>query len=113
MREIKAIIQPFMLEKVCDALAQIDGLPGITVSHVMGWGRAREVEATETSVESGKTFGKKTKLEIVVPKALASTVVKTIAESAHTGTVGDGKIFLYEVSDVVRIRTGESGESAI
>jgi nitrogen regulatory protein P-II 1 len=113
MREIKAIIQPFMLGKVCDALSQIDGLPGITVSHVMGWGKARAVGATETSMESGKTFAKKTKLEIVVPEALASTVVKTIAESAHTGNVGDGKIFVYLVSDLVKIRTGESGELAI
>lgn len=113
MKEIKAIIQPFMLGKVCDALSQVDGLPGITVSDVVGWGKARAVGSDETSEVSGKTFAKKTKLEIVVPEALAPTVVETIAASARTGSVGDGKIFTYEVADVVKIRTGEHGESAI
>ena len=113
MREIKAIIQPFMLGKVCDALSQIEGLPGVTVSDVRGWGKARAVDATDTVVESGSTFVRKTKVEIVVPEALAATVIETIAESARTGNVGDGKIFAYRVSDVLKIRTGERGETAI
>lgn len=113
MREIKAIIQPFMLGKVCDALSQVEDLPGITVSDVIGWGKTRAVDASETAAESGSSFAKKTKLEIVVPEGMAATVVETIAASARTGNVGDGKIFTYQVSDVVKIRTGERGESAI
>jgi nitrogen regulatory protein P-II 1 len=113
MKEIKAIIQPFMLGKVCEALSQIDDLPGITVSDVVGWGKARTVDSDDTSEVSGKTFAKRTKVEIVVPDALTDAVVETIAESARTGNVVDGRIFVYGVSDVVRIRTGEHGESAI
>ena len=113
MREIKAIIQPFMLGKVCDALSQIEGLPGVTVSDVRGWGKARAVDATDTVVESGSTFVRKTKVEIVVPEALAATVIETIAESARTGNVGDGKIFVSDIDKIIRIRTGETDDEAI
>ena len=113
MKEIKAIIQPFMLGKVCDALRQIPGLSGITVSQVSGWGRTRAVGATHIVQEAGCTFARKTKVEIVVPSALADEVVAAVSEAAHTGKVGDGKIFVHELDDVVKIRTGEHGEPAI
>ena len=113
MKEIKAIIQPFMLAKVCDALRQIPDLPGITVSQVMGWGKARGAHAADTVEEAGCTFARKTKVEVVVPNPLADQVIQAIARSAHTGNVGDGKVFVHELSEVVKIRTGERGEEAI
>ena len=113
MKEIKAIIQPFMFDKVCDALRQIPGLPGMTVSQVSGWGKARAAQATDTTQEAGRTFARKTKIEVVVSSALADQVVAAIASAAHTGNVGDGKIFVHDLSEVVKIRTGEHGEAAI
>lgn len=113
MKEIKAIIQPFMLDKVCDALRQIPDLPGMTVSQVIGWGKARAAQAKDTVQEAGCTFARKTKIEIVVPSALADQVVDAIVKAAHTGNVGDGKIFVHDLADVVKIRTGEHGEAAI
>lgn len=113
MREIKAIIQPFMLEKVLHALAALDDLPGVTVSQVIGWGRSRAVDAGDTVHEAGHAFAKKTKLEIVVPRSLAPRVMETLVQAARTGRPGDGKIFEVEVTRAVKIRTGEEGEAAI
>lgn len=113
MKEIKAIIQPFMLQKVCEELQRIVGLPGVTVSQVMGWGKALAADTEDTVEESGYIFARKTKLEVVVPDALAGKVVAVIVEAARTGNAGDGKVFVYEVSEVVKIRTGERGEDAI
>lgn len=109
MKEIKAIIQPFMVEKVIDALAAIEGLPGITVSEVKGFGRTRG--RTQSSHVEPFRYLKKTKLEIVVPDVLAATVVESIKQHAHTGNLGDGKIFVLSVEDAIRIRTGEHEES--
>ena len=113
MKEIKAIIQPFMLGKVCEALRDIEGLPGITVSQVLGWGRAQPLDTEKLVEECGCTFSEKTKVEVVVPAALAERVVTAIAEAARTGNVGDGRIFVHDLADVVKIRTGERGESGI
>lgn len=113
MKEVKAIIQPFMLSKVVEALKGIEGLPGVTVSDVRGFGRARAVGSPEAVTEGSVEYVKKAKLEIVVPDALVAIVVKTIRDLAHTGNAGDGKIFVYPVADVVRIRTGERGEAGI
>jgi nitrogen regulatory protein PII len=113
MKEIKAIIQPFMLSKVCEELGRIDGLPGLTVSSVLGWGKTRGVGATDAVHEAGHTFARKAKVELVVPARLAEEVVEAISRAARTGNVGDGKIFVYELSDAVKIRTGEHGEAAI
>jgi nitrogen regulatory protein P-II 1 len=113
MKEIKAIIQPYMMDDVCDALGQIDGLPGLTVSQVLGFGKTRAVGAENVVEEGGRAFAQKTKLEVVVTDDMVSTVVGAIARAAHTGKPGDGKIFIYEVSDVVQIRTGERGEAGI
>lgn len=104
MKEIKAIIQPFMAEKVISALAAIEGLPGITVSEVNGFGRTRG--RTETNSDEPIRRLKKTKLEIVVPDAMVSEVVESIQRHAHTGNLGDGKIFVLPVETAIRIRTG-------
>ena len=112
MKEIKAIIQPFMLEKVLDSLREIEGLPGITVSEVRGFGRTRG-RSSDVRTEEPVQYLKKSKVEVVVPDNLVERVVRTIQKHAHTGNLGDGKIFVYEVADVIRIRTGERGSAAI
>lgn len=113
MKEIKAIIQPFVADQVLTALREMPELPGATVSEVKGFGRGRALGGPDSSDEA-EIFGvKKIKLEIVVPHDLVGTVVQVIQQNAHTGNLGDGKIFIYNVEDVVRIRTGEKGERAI
>jgi len=113
MKEIKAIIQPFMLEKVLDALAEYEPLPGITISHVQGWGKTRPPDAAQTTTVGGHAVAQKCKVEIVVTDDLAPRVADLIATAARTGNPGDGKVFLVDVLDVVKIRTGERGESAL
>ena len=107
MKEIKAIIKPARLGTVLSALRLIKGLPGITISEVKGFGK------TKKSSDEILEHDHKTKLEIIVPDELAEMTVKVIEENARTGGKGDGKIFISEVLDVVRIRTGERGRSAI
>lgn len=113
MKEIKAVIQPFMLSKVVEALKEIEGVPGVTVSEVRGFGRARAVGSPNPVLYEGTEYVKKAKLEIVVPDDLVESVLKVIVEKAHTGNAGDGKVFVYPVFDVVKIRSGERGEKAI
>ena len=113
MREIKAIIQPFMLEAVLRALAAIDDLPGVTVSQVIGWGKSRADDAEHPVEEAGHAFAKKTKLELVVPASLAPRVVETIVLAARTGSPGDGKVFEYQVERAVKIRSGDEDEAAL
>ncbi|HEY4683641.1 MAG TPA: P-II family nitrogen regulator [Candidatus Acidoferrales bacterium] len=113
MKEIKAIIQPFVADKVISSLREMTDLPGVTVSQVKGFGRGRALGRPD-SPEEAEIFGvKKIKLEIVVPDDLVEKVVQLIAKHAHTGNPGDGKIFVSTVDDVVKIRTGERGEKAI
>lgn len=108
MKEIKAIIQTTVLDKVLMALHAIKGLPGSTVSHVHGHRRA---DGTEH--EHALEYDERAKLEIVVNDADVKRVVETIWKSARTGSKGDGKIFVIDCTDAVRIRTGEKGEDAI
>jgi nitrogen regulatory protein P-II 1 len=112
MKEIKAIIQTFMLDKVLDGLREIEELPGITVSEVHGFGRTRGRSA-DAEADELVQYVKKSKIEVVVSDDHVERVVRTIQEHAHTGNIGDGKIFVYEVADVIRIRTGERGRAAI
>jgi nitrogen regulatory protein P-II 1 len=109
MKEIKAVVKRVMLDKVIDSLQELPHLPGITMSMVYGFQRSDPSNGPPDLTGEAKMA----KLEVVVPDALAEKVIETIARSAHTGLSGDGKIFVYEVTDVVRIRTGERGESAI
>jgi len=109
MREIKAVIQPFMLTKVIEALRAIPELPGITTSHVREYGGTHGTDANADLVEATD----KVKLEIVVSDSMVEKVVQIIASNAHTGNTGDGKIFVYTVMDVLKIRTGQRGSEAI
>ncbi len=113
MKEIKAIIQPFMLTRVVTALHKIEGLPGITISEIKGFGKTRGNKEKELSDEGIYEFIQKNKIEIVVQDDLAETVVNSIQENAHTGNPGDGKIFVLDVENVVKIRTNERGKEAV
>ena len=113
MKEIKAVVQPFMLDNVLDALREYSDPPGVTVSQVVGWGKTRAARADDVDREGGLVFVKKTKIEIVLDDDAAETVVDLIARATKTGRPGDGKIFIYNVEDVVKIRTGERGVNAV
>jgi nitrogen regulatory protein P-II 1 len=113
MKEIKAIIQPHMLDQVLAALRDYRGLPGVTVSEVLGWGKSRAESASGTVREGGFAFAKKTKLEIVVADEIVEPIVDLITRAARTGRPGDGKIFIIDVNDSVKIRTGDRGVTAV
>ena len=112
MKKIEAIIKPFKLDEVKDALNEI-GIQGMTVTEVKGFGRQKGHTELYRGAEYVVDFIPKIKLEIVVPDDLAAKVVKTVEQVAKTGKIGDGKIFVYSVDEVVRIRTGETGEAAV
>jgi nitrogen regulatory protein P-II 1 len=113
MKEIKAMIQPFMLSKVVDALHKIPEFPGLTVTKVQGFGREKGKGSPHSIVEDLIDYVPKVKLEIIVRDGMLDAVVETITSSAHTGNKGDGKIFIYDVMDAIRIKTKERGESAV
>ena len=112
MKKIEAIIKPFKLDEVKDALNEI-GIQGITVSEVKGFGRQKGHTELYRGAEYVVDFLPKVKMEIIVADTLVARVLETIEKSAKTGRIGDGKIFVTEVLEVVRIRTGERGEAAI
>lgn len=112
MKKIEAIIKPFKLDEVKDALNGI-GIQGMTVTEVKGFGRQKGYIEVYRGREYEVRFLPKVKIEIIVPDTLVDVVIDTIVERAKTGNVGDGKIFVYPVEDVIRIRTGEKGEEAI
>ncbi len=109
IREIKAIIKPERLSDVLRALHTMPNLPGVTVSTVRGFGRRYPPEGTEQTFDEIEM----TKLEIVVPAAIAQDVIRAIEQAAHTGRVGDGKIFLIPVEYAVKIRSGEQDVRAL
>lgn len=112
MKKIEAIIRHFKLDDVKKALTD-QGVAGMTVSEVRGFGRQKGHTEMYRGTEYEVDFVPKIKLEVVVGDAKLQTVLDTVMRAAQTGKVGDGKIFVSDLSDVVRIRTGESGESAI
>lgn len=112
MKKIEAIIKPFKLDEVKDALNEI-GVKGMTVSEVKGFGRQKGHIELYRGAEYEISFVPKIKIEIVTSDDRVEAIIEAILRSAKTGNIGDGKIFLSEVSDVIRIRTGESGASAI
>ena len=112
MKKIEAIIKPFKLDDVVEALSEI-GVEGVSVSEIRGFGRQKGRTEIYKGAEYVVDFLPKTKLEIVVNDALADAAVEAIVRSARTGKIGDGKIFVYDVARVVRIRTGEEDENAI
>ena len=112
MKKIEAIIKPFKLDEVKDALNAI-GVQGMTVTEVKGFGRQKGHIELYRGAEYDVSFIPKVKLEIVVSDTKASEIVATIAGKANTGKIGDGKIFVYTVEEAIRIRTGERGETAL
>jgi nitrogen regulatory protein P-II 1 len=112
MKLIEAIIKPFKLDEVKDALNDI-GIEGITVSEVKGFGRQKGHTELYRGAEYVVDFIPKIKVEIAVSDELVSKVVETIQNSAKTGRIGDGKIFIISLEEAVRIRTGEKGTDAI
>lgn len=112
MKKIEAVIKPFKLEDVKDALAEI-GITGMTVSEVKGYGRQKGHSELYRGAEYVVDFLPKIKMEMVVTDEQVDEVVNTIAEVAATGKIGDGKIFVYDIEKVIRIRTGETGPDAI
>lgn len=112
MKKIEAIIKPFKLDDVKEALNKI-GIHGITVTEVKGFGRQKGHTEIYRGAEYRVDFVPKSKLEIVCSDEVAGSIIETIENSARTGNIGDGKIFISTIEEVVRIRTGEKGEPAI
>src|SRR5574341_1364732 len=112
MKMIKAIIQPFKLDEVKDALYNI-GVQGMTVMEVKGFGRQKGHKEIYRGSEYDLAFIPKLEIETVISADLADKVVQTISNTAGTGKIGDGKIFVIPIEDAVRIRTGEKGERAL
>ena len=112
MKKVEAIIKPFKLDEVKEALSSI-GVQGLTVSEVKGFGRQKGHTELYRGAEYVVDFLPKVKLEIIVSDELAAQVVETIERSARTGRIGDGKIFVMPMEEVVRIRTGERGANAL
>ena len=112
MKKIEAIIKPFKLDDVKEALAE-GGVKGLTVTEVKGFGRQRGHRELYRGAEYQVDFVSKLKIEIVVGDTQAGDVINVIQEKARTGQIGDGKVFVLPVEQVFRIRTGESGEEAV
>ncbi len=112
MVKIEAIIQPFKLEEVKEALKRI-GIDGMTVTEVRGHGRQKGHKEMYRGREYNVDLLPKVKIEMVVPSARKEEVIRTVADAAKTGQIGDGKIFVYQVVEAIRIRNDERGESAL
>ena len=112
MKKIEAIIKPFKLDEVREALSEI-GITGLTVSEVKGFGRQKGHTELYRGAEYVVDFLPKVKLELIIGDAQADQAIEAIVKAARTGKIGDGKIFVTTVEQVVRIRTGESGEAAV
>jgi nitrogen regulatory protein P-II 1 len=112
MKKIEAIIKPFKLDDVKDGLSNI-GVKGLSVTEIKGFGRQRGHKEVYRGAEYQVDFVSKIKMEVVLESELVPEAVKTIQEKAHTGQIGDGKIFIIPVDDAIRIRTGETGKEAI
>lgn len=112
MKKIEAIIKPFKLEDVKDALSEV-GISGMTVTDVKGYGRQQGHSELYRGAEYVVDFLAKTKLEIVVNDDDVENCVNLISEAAKTGKIGDGKIFVMPIDEVIRIRTGETGDEAV
>jgi nitrogen regulatory protein P-II 1 len=112
MKKVEAIFKPFKLEEVTDALARV-GIEGLTVSEVRGFGRQQGHAELYRGAEYVVEFLPKMKLEVVVDDAKTAQVVDAICSAAHTGRIGDGKIFVLGIDEALRIRTGERGGEAV
>ncbi|MBM3378232.1 MAG: P-II family nitrogen regulator [Betaproteobacteria bacterium] len=112
MKRITAIIKPFKLDEVRESLAEV-GIAGLTVSEVKGFGRQKGHTELYRGAEYVVDFLPKVKIEVIVASAMVERTVEAIVAAARTGRIGDGKIFVESVEEVIRIRTGETGEAAV
>ena len=112
MKKIEAVIQPFKLEEVKEALKSI-GVDGMTITEVRGHGRQKGHKEVYRGQEYNVDLLPKVKLEMIVASTRADEVVRTVMTAARTGNIGDGKIFIYDVADAIRIRNDDRGESAL
>jgi nitrogen regulatory protein P-II 1 len=112
MKKIEAIVKPFKLDEVREALSEL-GVTGLTVTEVKGFGRQKGHTELYRGAEYVVDFLPKVKVEVVIPDSLTERAIESIVKAARTGKIGDGKIFVTSVEQVIRIRTGESGEAAV
>jgi nitrogen regulatory protein P-II 1 len=112
MRKVEAVIKPFKLDEVREALSEI-GVTGLTVTEVKGFGRQRGHTELYRGAEYVVDFLPKVKVEVIVADTLVERAIDAVVKAARTGKIGDGKIFVTAVEQVIRIRTGESGEAAV
>ena len=112
MKLIMAVIKPFKLDAVRTALTEL-GVEGMTVSEVKGFGRQKGQTEVYRGAEYNVEFVPKVRLEIVVDDQRAGRVIEAVAQASHTGKIGDGKIFVYDIDQAIRIRTGETGDDAL
>ncbi len=112
MKKVEAVIKPFKLDEVKEALREI-GVTGMTVTEVKGFGRQKGHTEIYRGAEYIVDFLPKVKIEVVVPDNMVEQVVEAIRNAAYTGKIGDGKIFVTHIEEVIRIRTGERGEEAL
>ena len=112
MKKIEAIIKPFKLDEVREALSEI-GVTGLTVTEVKGFGRQKGHTELYRGAEYVVDFLPKVKVEVVLADNQVDAAIEAIIKAAHTGKIGDGKIFVYDLQQVVRIRTGETGNEAL
>ena len=112
MKKIEAIVKPFKLDEVREALSEL-GVTGLTVTEVKGFGRQKGHTELYRGAEYVVDFLPKVKVEVVLADAMAERAIEAIVKAARTGKIGDGKIFVTTVEQVIRIRTGESGEAAV
>jgi len=113
MKEIKAVIRPSKLLEVTEELHRIENLPGVTVSEIKGFGKGRAKNAKDKIVYEMVEFVPRVQLEVVVNDEMVDEVVNVIQKFSHTGNTGDGKIFVVNVEETVKIRTNERGRKAI
>ncbi|MDH5668605.1 MAG: P-II family nitrogen regulator [Nitrospira sp.] len=112
MKLVEAVIKPFKLDEVKDALLEM-GIEGMTVSEVKGFGRQKGHKETYRGQEYTIEFVPKVKIEVAVTDAVVAEVIEAIIRAAKTGSIGDGKIFVRDLTEVIRIRTGETGDTAL
>jgi len=112
VKKIEAIVKPFKLDEVREALAEV-GVTGLTVTEVKGFGRQKGHTELYRGAEYVVDFLPKVKIEVVVTDAMAEAAIEAVIKAARTGKIGDGKVFVFDVGQVVRIRTGEMNEAAI
>jgi nitrogen regulatory protein P-II 1 len=112
VKKIEAVIKPFKLDEVREALSEV-GITGLTVTEVKGFGRQKGHTELYRGAEYVVDFLPKIKVEVIVPDGIVEQAIEAIIKSARTGKIGDGKIFVSSIEQVIRIRTGETGEEAV